>query len=660
MPNPLKLSFAFRLALVVLLCSARLSTALAAAPLPVELNDSVASVELWPAVTLLHDPDGKLGVDEALAATANFAVPQSAYATLGLQQKIVWLRAPVAVSAQSDGEWILDIDYALLNRIDVYVATDGKVVRHVELGNAQPWAQRPFSSRSHALPLTLQPGANVEFLLRVDTIGAMILPITLSKPFAFHTRAQNEQMLQGLLTSLGLFLLLYSLLQWVSVREHQYLKYALLIAGSAFFSIHFFGIGEMYLWTDNTWMARHLAGITSLAAACGTALFIEDVLRPDMSIWLRRAMKMLAAVLAIVAVTHAMDLVDIHGVSIIMGSLGLLPALMGFPGAIARVRRGDVVGAYFLLAWLGYFVSSTVLVGVVKGNIDVNFWTMHSFQFGAVFDMLIFMHIALLGTRRQRRRLEEERRNFIEKQKRELAGLVDERTVELAQERERSEVLLRNMLPAAIADELKRNGKSIPRRHDEVSILFTDIVDFTQIVANIPASQTVDELNQIFTGFDRIVARNGLEKINTVGDAYMAAAGVPNPCTDHAQRCALAALEMQQWIADRNVTSAIQWKLRAGIHSGSVVAGVVGTTKFAYGIWGDTVNVASRMESAGESGRVNISARTYALIRDHFDCVYRGKVAAKGKGEIDMYFIVQRSFGKGQPGPIGAALGIFS
>ncbi|MEP7156736.1 MAG: adenylate/guanylate cyclase domain-containing protein [Betaproteobacteria bacterium] len=608
-------------------------------PDPVVLNDRVASVELWPAVTLLHDPEATFNIESVLQHAAEFRPPESAYATLGLRKKVVWLRVPLTVSSAGDGEWILDIDYTLLNHIDVYILTGGKVSRHIELGNARLWSQRPLASRSHAVPLSLAPGSQPELLLRIDTLGAMILPITLSKPFAFHARAQNEQMLQGLLTSLGLFLLMYSLLQWISVRENQYLKYALLISGSVLFSVHFFGIGEMYLWTDNEWLERHLAGITALVAACGTGLFIEEVLRADIHPWLRRALKILSALLALAALLHAADVIDIYGVSLVMGSLGLLPALMGLPGAIARIRRGDEVGAYFMLAWLGYFFCSAILVGVVKGSVDVNFWTMHSFQFGATFDMLVFMHIALLGTRRERRRLESERRTFVEEQKTELARQVDERTMELAQERERSEVLLRNMLPDAIADELKHSGKSIPRRHENVSILFTDIVDFTKIVAAIPASKTVDELNEIYTGFDRIVARHGLEKINTVGDAYMAAAGVPEPCADHARRCVLAALEMQQWIAGRNQDSAIEWAVRAGVHSGAVVAGVVGTTKFAYGIWGDTVNVASRMESAGERGRVNISADTYALLAGEFDCEYRGKVAAKGKGDIDMYFV---------------------
>jgi class 3 adenylate cyclase len=618
------------------------TVAFAASTAPLVLDDRTPVFELWPSITMLSDAEGRLTVDEALKAADRFAPPDaadSAYATLGLRKDVVWLQAPLSVPTGADGKWVLDIDYSLLNRVDVYVAGAGKVIAHGVLGNTQPFVQRPIRGRSHAIELELSPGASHQLLLRVESVGSKILPITLSKVSAFHARALNEQMLQGLLTGLGVCLFLYSLLQWVAVRQHLYLKYALLITGSTLFSVQFFGLGEQYIWTDNLWLERHMAGITSLLAACGTSLFIEDALGADMSRRLRFATRIVAGLLAACALAHALDLMDIRHVSAVMGTLGLMPSLLGVPGAVARVRRGDIVGIYFLLAWLGYFVASAIMVGVVKGQIGVNFWTMHSFQFGATIDMMIFMRIAVLGTQRMKRAMEAERREFMARQQHVLEEKVAERTTELAQERERSELLLRNILPASIADELKRDGRSIPRRYDEVSILFTDLVDFTRTVASISASRTVDELNDIFTGFDAIVARYELEKINTVGDAYMAAAGVPQPCSDHAERCVQAALEMQQWIADRNARAAIQWGLRAGVHSGSVVAGVVGSTKYAYGIWGDTVNVASRMESASERGRVNISASTYELVKDRFSCEYRGKVVAKGKGEIDMYFV---------------------
>jgi len=208
-----------------------------------------------------------------------------------------------------------------------------------------------------------------------------------------------------------------------------------------------------------------------------------------------------------------------------------------------------------------------------------------------------------------------------------------------AVEHKRSEQLLHNILPVELAEELSRTGVARPARYDSATILFTDFSGFTQVASAMPADRMVAELNEIFGAFDDICDELGVEKIKTIGDAYMAAAGLPKPCADHAQRCVRAGLRMLDCLEQRNRTSAFKWALRVGVHSGPVVTGVVGKRKYAFDVWGDTVNIASRMESAGEPGRVNISAYTYDLIRTEFDCEYRGKVDAKGKGQIDMYFV---------------------
>jgi class 3 adenylate cyclase len=210
---------------------------------------------------------------------------------------------------------------------------------------------------------------------------------------------------------------------------------------------------------------------------------------------------------------------------------------------------------------------------------------------------------------------------------------------DVAKEHEHSERLLLNILPAELAKELSATGFARPARYDSATILFTDFSGFTQVASAMPADRMVAELNEIFGAFDDICDECGVEKIKTIGDAYMAAAGLPKPCADHAQRCVRAGLRMLDYLEQRNRESAFKWSLRIGVHSGPVVTGVVGKRKYAFDVWGDTVNIASRMESSGEPGRVNISAYTCDLIRTEFDCEYRGKVDAKGKGQIDMYFV---------------------
>jgi adenylate cyclase len=224
------------------------------------------------------------------------------------------------------------------------------------------------------------------------------------------------------------------------------------------------------------------------------------------------------------------------------------------------------------------------------------------------------------------------------------AGLVMILSRNLNLERSKSDRLLLNILPASVAEELKRDDAVRPRHYESATVMFTDFVGFTGIAERLSPDQLVAELDCCFGEFDRIAVRHGLEKVKTIGDAYMAAGGIPTPNRTHAVDCVLAALEIVRFIEElrREKERAGEpcWDLRLGIHTGDLVAGVVGRKKFAYDVWGDTVNTASRLESSGAAGRVNLSGSTYELVRDFFVCEHRGKVSAKGKGEIDMYFVV--------------------
>ncbi|MCB0282524.1 MAG: nuclear transport factor 2 family protein [Calditrichaeota bacterium] len=182
-------------------------------------------------------------------------------------------------------------------------------------------------------------------------------------------------------------------------------------------------------------------------------------------------------------------------------------------------------------------------------------------------------------------------------------------------------------------------GALEPRKYDEVSVFFCDFVGFTSIVAAIPADQLVAELNDIYQRFDEIMDEEKMEKIQVYGDGYLAVCGLPELMPDHAQRCILAAKKIFSFLEKRNKLSEIQWNARIGINTGPLVAGVIGERKFSFNIFGDTVNTAARLESASEPNKINISQKTYELVRNVYQCKYRGKIEAKGKGEIDMYFV---------------------
>ena len=212
-----------------------------------------------------------------------------------------------------------------------------------------------------------------------------------------------------------------------------------------------------------------------------------------------------------------------------------------------------------------------------------------------------------------------------------------------------SERLLLNVLPASIADRLKRGSGVIADSHEEVTVLFADVVDFTPFSEQQPPARVVEVLNEVFTAFDRLAERHGLEKIKTIGDAYMAVAGLPAPRSDHAEAAADMALAMQEELGRLCATLGFELALRVGLASGPVVAGVIGERRFIYDLWGDTVNTASRMESTSLSGRIQVTQEVHDRLRATHAFESRGEIAVKGKGRMPTFLLVgRRAAGSGQ------------
>jgi class 3 adenylate cyclase len=221
-----------------------------------------------------------------------------------------------------------------------------------------------------------------------------------------------------------------------------------------------------------------------------------------------------------------------------------------------------------------------------------------------------------------------------------LEELVRQRTRELTEEKQTSERLLLNVLPGPIAERLKTGDNLIVDRFEAVSVLFADIVDFTTMSSRTSPESLVSMLNEVFSTFDTLAERHGLEKIKTIGDAYLVVAGIPTPVADHAAAITRMAIDMIASIEAYSQRHTTHLRIRIGIHTGSVVAGVIGTKKFIYDLWGDTVNTASRMESYGVPGRIHVSEATYALLAAGFDVEKRAPIDVKGKGEMQTYLVI--------------------
>ncbi len=235
---------------------------------------------------------------------------------------------------------------------------------------------------------------------------------------------------------------------------------------------------------------------------------------------------------------------------------------------------------------------------------------------------------------------EQEKQRYLETEKDRLEEEVTMRTAEIVSEKQKSDDLLRNILPEEVANELKQKGSSEAKYFDHVTVIFTDFVDFTKAGERLTPQQLVDELHTCFKAFDDIISKYHIEKIKTIGDAYLAVSGLPAADHNHAENTVRAALDIKAFMNERKKRlHGTTFDIRIGLHSGAVVAGIVGVKKFAYDIWGDTVNTAARMEQSSLPDKINISQTTYELIKDKFICTYRGEIAAKNKGDMNMYFV---------------------
>ena len=368
---------------------------------PLQLRPGGQTLDAWPAITLLADDTLTRSAQDMLERLEQFEAPANLNGSLGVRDKhAVWLRVPLELSSTPGSPWAINLGYSSLQEVDIYLTSEGRVLQQAMLGYLRPPDIATLSNRVPAMLLNMQPGQRYDVLIRVRTLGPMILPISVTElPHGLYL-AQREQMLQGLLMGLAFCLLVYSLIQWASQRERLFAYYALVVLGSTGFSIQFFGIGAQFLWPGNVWMGSHAGIIAALMALTGFFLFLNYALVGPFAQGLYpRVMRVGAAATALVGLAFVSDLLTPRGATIFISLVGLLPSLLSIPAALRRVREKDPIGTTLLVAWLAYGFAAAVMVCLVQGWVPANFWMMHSFQFGATIDMLLFMRVLGLRSR---------------------------------------------------------------------------------------------------------------------------------------------------------------------------------------------------------------------------------------------------------------------
>ena len=368
-----------------------------AAPLALERDG--ARVDAWQGATILRDLDASLDVQGAVAAADRFAPSELAHATLGMQQVPTWVRVPFRVAPDAPRDWVLQFDFALLDYLDVYLVQDGQLRQLASAGRIQQ-RHGDLDGRVPAVALALEPGRDYTLLVRVEARGPKTMPMSFMQPRAYQRAALQEQMLQGLFLGLAGCLVLYSLAQWVTLREPLYGKYAMFAGGMTMYQAVWFGVAEQFFWSDNLYLTTHVMGAASCISSAGAYLFVEQTLkRSGMDRKFSILMKTGAAICLVSCALWVVDLLDHRILIAIVATVGSVPMLLGLPGAFRRVRAGDAIGTNFLIGWAASCAGAFIQTMLIAGKLPVNFWTMHSLQFGVTVDMLVFMRILGLRTK---------------------------------------------------------------------------------------------------------------------------------------------------------------------------------------------------------------------------------------------------------------------
>jgi len=583
-----------------------------------------------------------------------------------------WLRLSIRGTNQTPEFWTLKLPH--IDTAEIFIPDTAGNFHSLISGEDIPFAQRAVQYGEYVCFQVPVTNADVVMYVRLTSVSRYSLEfrrlhgVKLIPPATFVASAQYARYFHGVFLGVTLAMIIFNLIIYVMYRDKSYIVYSGFMVTQTLYHLAVTGFLQEFVFYNAPSVGKYspyvIAGISLIGYMIFSQVYLET---KKYTPKLHRIYNYLYS-LIIITLLYGYFVNITIGNSVLLVT-GLLVITFPFSMSIIAYRQQYRPAMYFLIASVMAYVAYFIYVPMGLKLIPEVFLTRYSLQIAFALQSLLFaMGLAdrmnLIRKELEQKKLEQSRlekeqeiaiKNLLEKQNEELEIKVRERTLELEEknqeveldrqiiqeEREKSDLLLLNILPETIAQRLKSGEEMIAERFDNVTVFFSDIVGFTNISKRISPEHLVGQLNAIFTEFDKLAMEFGLEKIKTIGDAYMCVCGLPEPKVDHAERVArfaLGVLDVMEKHTDTASGSPIA--VRIGINSGTVIAGVIGKQKFAYDLWGETVNTASPLESHGVSGKIQCSTATYDLLKDHFHFEDRGEIDLKGIGMTKTYFLV--------------------
>lgn len=625
------------------------------------------SINIGQNIFVLEDAEGKLAIEDVSADSIaqQFVLSQNQVLNFGFTNSFFWLR--FSLENNTTESLLLELEQAFLPNVELYLKDkDGEWISF-RAGYTVNLYEKIIKNHFQLFPL---PEGNHEFYVRLQSYSLPI-PATIWESSAYEEKSSVQKIIYGIYSGILIFVMFNNILLYFTFRKYNFLLYAVLVFLYAATSAGVIDGYMLYSFPDADMLFWYtiIPALNMPVALLYCISFLE--LKKYSLLAYKFSIGMVVYFCANILIQPFLTTIDEQLINTIQA---LILFLLITTLAIKAGNKGNRFGYNFALAYFIWFLFVLLEAIYIQTGFPPHFFDVSHISIAIFIEVFLLSYLLskrfewekaevekakaetqlqLLDQTRENERIVLEQNTILEDKVVARTTQLKETNEELTtiletveNERQKSESLLLNILPSTTARELKELGNAKPQNYEMASVLFTDFENFTLLTSDLSPEMLVKDLNECFSEFDRIVQQYGIEKIKTIGDAYMAAGGIPIPTSLHALDTVRAAIDireyMHEWNAEREKMNRIRLNVRIGIHSGPLIAGVVGTHKFSYDIWGDTVNIASRIESNGQAGKVNISNSTHELVKDYFTCIPRGKIKAKGKGELEMHWVEDR------------------